>query len=170
VVDEEATERRPEDGGEDHRHPDDGHDPAEAGGAGGAREHHRADGHDHAAADALKDAEDDERLRRPRQAGEGRAEREEDHRGDPQALGAEAPCGPAGDRDDRSQREHVAGRHPLDVGQRRVQVAAERVEGDVDDRRVEDREDRADDDDGGDAPDVRLDAFGGHISGAPDTC
>jgi hypothetical protein len=45
-----------------------------------------------------------------------------------------------------------------------VQVAAERVERDVDDRRVEDREDRADDDDGGDAPDVGFDAVGGHAA------
>jgi hypothetical protein len=44
-----------------------------------------------------------------------------------------------------------------------VQVAAERVEGDVDDRRVEDREDRANDDDGGDAPDVRFDAVSGLV-------
>ena len=34
-------------------------------------------------------------LGRPRQAGQGRAEREEDHRADPQALGAEAACSPA---------------------------------------------------------------------------
>jgi hypothetical protein len=131
-----------------------------------AREDHLADGQDHAAADALKDAEGDERLRRPGQAGEHRAEGEEDDRPDPQPLGAEAPRGPTGDRDHRGERQHVARCHPLDVGERGVQVAAERVEGDVDDRRVEDRHDRPDDDDGGDPPDVWLDAVGGHWAGS----
>jgi hypothetical protein len=81
-------------------------------------------------------------------------------------LGAEPPGGPSGDGDHGREREHVAGGHPLDVGQRRVQVAAEAVERDVDDRRVEDRHDRAHHDHGGDAPDMRFDAVGVHPCGS----
>ena len=70
-----------------------------------------------------------------------RADGEQRDRGDPGPLGAEALGDPARERDHRRQRQQVAGRDPLDRAQRGVQVARERVQRDVDDRRVEDRHD-----------------------------
>src|SRR3954447_19070588 len=43
---------------------------------------------------------------------------------------------------DQRQREQVGGGHPLDHRHRDLEVAAQRVDGDVDDRRVEDRHDQ----------------------------
>src|SRR5579862_7873263 len=59
-----------------------------------------------------------------------------------------------------AKREHVPGDHPLDVRERRMQVASERLQRDVDDRRVEDRHDRPDHHDRRDAPDMSFDAVG----------
>ncbi len=93
----------------------------------------------------------DQRLGRPRHARQRRAGEEEADRDDVQALGAEAVCRPAGERDHGGEREHVARRDPLDRGQGRVEVLGQGVDRDVDDRRVEDRHERADHDDGRDA-------------------
>ncbi len=78
--------------------------------------------------------------------------------GHPDALGAEALGRPAGQRDHGREREQVAGRDPLDRGERRVQVLRERLERDVHDRRVEDRHDRTDHDDDRDRADLRRQA------------
>ncbi len=114
-----------------------------------------------AAADALEDAEGDQLTRGAGEPAERGSGREEHERGQVDALGSEAAGGPARHRDHGGDREHVAGDHPLDRGERRVQVAAEGVQRDVDDRRVEDRHDRPDHDDEGDPPDVALDPIGG---------
>src|SRR5262249_28272888 len=83
---------------------------------------------------------------------------EEDEREEVQASRTKAPSGPPRDRDHGREREHVGGDYPLDVGEGAVQLPAERLERDVDDRRVEDRHDRPEDHDRGDPPDVALDA------------
>ena len=147
---------------------DDAHDAAHALGPGHVGHHELADRQDHAAADALDDAEDDELGRRPGQPAQHRPRSEEHERQQVDLLGAEAPRGPAGDRDHRRQRQHVAGHDPLDLRDRAVQLAPQRRQRDVDDRGVEDRHDRADEDDGADPPDVRVDAIrvGGHELGS----
>jgi hypothetical protein len=81
------------------------------------------------------------------QAAQAGAGDEQDQREDPDTLGAEAVDGPAADRDDDGQGEQVAGGHPLDGGDRHMEVAAEGGECDGDDRRIEDRHDGAEDDD-----------------------
>ena len=88
---------------------------------------------------------------RPHSAEPSAEQRDRDH---PHPLGPEALRHPARQRDHDRQREHVARRDPLDGVQRRVELAGERLERDVDDRRVEDRHDHADGDDGGDDPDL----------------
>ena len=129
---------------------------------GGLGEHAHADRHDHAAAEALQDAEEDQRLGRPGQAAQRRAERR---------TARPRPSTPSW-RPKRSdiqpvsgitigQREHVAGRDPLDRVQRGVELARQRLERDVDDRRVEDRHDHADGDDGGDDPDLAAERLVG---------
>ena len=77
-----STSRPPsdgaEDGGEHHRDADRAEHAAHVLWTGGAGEDDLADRHQHAAAEALEDAEDDQRVDRPREAAEHRAEREED--------------------------------------------------------------------------------------------
>jgi hypothetical protein len=109
------------------------------------------------AAGALEHAAEGEYSDGGREAAEDGAARERDEREDVDVLRAEAPRRPAGERDDGGEGEQVPGDDPLDVGEGRVQVVPEGVESDVDDRRVEDRHDRPEHDDGSDAPDVRLD-------------
>src|SRR3954454_92580 len=118
--------------------PDDRHHAAEPVRPGGLREGTHADRHDHAAAEALQDAEEDQRARRPGQAAQRRAEPEQGDRDHPDLLRAEALGHPPGERDDDREAQHVAGRDPLDRVQRGVELARQRLERDVDDRRVED--------------------------------
>ena len=80
-----------------------------------------------------------------------RAGEEQGEGGEPDALRAEAFARPAGERDDRGEGEQVDGRHPLDRRDARVEVRGECGKRDIDDRRVEDREDRAEHERGGDA-------------------
>jgi hypothetical protein len=157
VVDDQAADHRSEHRSHEHGHADDAHHAADALGAGRLGQQDHADRHDHAAADALHDAEGDQRGQVPGQAAEDRAGDEEDDRGQPHAAGAEALGGPAGERDDHGQGEQVAGGHPLHVIERGVEVDAQRLQGDVDDRGVEDRHDRADHDDGRDDGEVAID-------------
>ena len=138
-----------------HRDAEDRHeatDPVRARGAGHDR---HAERHEHAAAEALDDAGADEHLDVRREGAQGRAEREEGDGHQVQTLGAEAVGGPAGERDDAREGEGVGRDGPRDggVGERGVpgrQVGLEVGEGDVDDGDVEDRHDRAEDDDAGD--------------------
>jgi hypothetical protein len=129
---------------------DHGHHAADALRARGAGEDRHAERHQHAAAEPLKDAEADQRLGRPGEPGEHRAADEQRDRGHVEALGPEAIGGPAGERDDRRERERVAGRHPLDRREGGVELTGERVDRHVDDGHVEDRHDRAEHDDPGD--------------------
>ena len=88
-------------------------------GPGRAGHDRHAGRHDHAAAEALQHAEGDQRAGRPGHARQRRAGQEQDDRDHVEALGAEPVGGPAGERDHRREREHVAGRDPLDRRQRR---------------------------------------------------
>ena len=67
---------------------------------------------------------------------------------------------PPGERDHRAQRQQVGRRDPLDRGERDVQLAAQRLQRHVDDRRVEDRHDGADKHHKAHAPDGGVDAIG----------
>ena len=102
---------------------------------------------------------------RPREAGEDRAAEEQRERQHVQALRAEAVGGPARDRDDGRERERVAGDDPLDRLERRVERRRQVADRDVDDGRVEDRHDRAEDDDDRDAHQRAVDALGVRVGG-----
>ena len=79
-------------------------------------------------------------------------------RGEPQRPRPEALDRPAGERDDQRERQQVAGGDPLDRRDRHAEVAAEVVESDRDDRRVEDRHHAAEQDDGREALERGIDA------------
>jgi hypothetical protein len=127
---------------------------------GGLHEDDLADGQHEAAADPLQDAEDDERLDVPREAAQERPEREEHERRHVDASCTEAVGGPARDGQHGGDGEQVAGHHPLDLVERGGEVLGERLQRDVDDRRVEHRHDRAEDHDDRDALDVGWDDDG----------
>jgi hypothetical protein len=112
------------------------------------------------AADALHDAERDQAARRPGGAAEHGAAEEEAQREHPHSFGPEAFDRPARDRQDDRERQQIPGPHPLDRGHGRVQVAAEGVERDGDDRRVELGRDRAQQDDPGELEERRLEPVG----------
>ena len=129
--------------------------------------------HQHAAAESLEHPEGDQHLDRGRRGAERRPEREQPDRGEVEPLGAEPVGRPAGERDDRRQREGVARDRPRHrgVGERVVDAGEgglERRKGDVDDGDVEDRHDRAENDDAGDLEDGAVDVvgvFGGRAVG-----
>ncbi len=138
----EVVQQQPADDGPDHRaerdrYGDQAHDPADPGGPGGARDHGHHDRVDHAAAEALDDAEGDQALRVPGEGAERRADQEDRKAQQPHAFGAEPDHGPAGQRNRQGDREQIAGGHPFDGGERRVELAAQRADPDVDDRRVQ---------------------------------
>jgi hypothetical protein len=90
------------------------------------------------AAQALQDPEGDEHRGAGGQAGADRGGEKQGERAHPHGLAAEAVDEPAGDRHGHAEGQQVAGGHPLDGRDAGVQFAAQRVEGDVDDRGVED--------------------------------
>ena len=118
------------------------------------------------AAEALQDAEADEELDRPGRGTQGRAGGEERDGEDVEPLRAEPVGGPAGERDDRGEREGVGRHRPRDggVGQWLLGALGEDgLEGrqrDVDDGDVEDRHDRPEHDDTGDLEDRPVDLVG----------
>ena len=158
VFQDQPPDRRSEDRRQHRRDGDDAHHAAHPLWPRGLGHHQLADREDHAAADALQDAECDQLAGRRGEPAEGRAGREQDQRGHVHALGAEPARRPAGDRDHGGERQQVAGHDPLDLIDRRVQFVRQGGERDVDDRRVEDRHDRADDHHRADAPYVGVDA------------
>jgi hypothetical protein len=162
VVDDQAAERRPEDRREHHRHGDDAHHAPHPFRPGCLGEHQLADRQDHPAADALQDAEHDQLGARGRETTQRRPGSEDHDREQVHALGAETPRRPARDRDHGRERQQVAGHDPLNLADRGVQLAAERPQRDVDDRRVEDRHNRSEDHDAADSPDEWVQALALH--------
>ena len=145
VLDDRAADDGAEHRCEQHRHADDAHHAAHAARARGLSQGDHPDRHDHAAGEALEHAEADQRLGAPGQAAEAAGHDERRHGGHPHPLRAEALGGPPGQRDRGREREQVAGAHPLDRRQRRVQLDPQGLQRHVHDRRVEDRHDGADD-------------------------
>ena len=155
----------PEDGAEQHRDAEDRHQAAHPRRAGGPGHDRHAERHQHAAAESLEHPEGDQHLDRGRGRAERGAQREQADRGEVEPLGAEPVGRPAGQGDDRRQREGVARDRPRHrgVGERVVDAGEgglERREGDVDDGDVEDRHDRAENDDAGDLEDGAVDVVG----------
>ena len=165
-LDQPAAEDRPEDRAEQHRHAEDRHQPAHPGRPGGPGHDRHAERHEHAAAEALQDAEADEHLDRRRRWRTGPSRGEEDDGQDVEPLGAEPVGRPAGQRDDRREREGVGRDRPRDGGVREGLPRAlgehglEGRQGDVDDGDVEDRHDRAEHDHAGDLEDRPVDLVG----------
>ena len=165
VLDQPAADDRAEDRAEQHRDAEDRHQAAHPVRAGRPGHDRHAERHQHAAAEALEHPEGDQHLDRGRRGAERGAEREQADRGEVEALGAEPVGGPAGQRDDRREREGVARDRPRHrgVGQRVVDAGEdglERRQGDVDDGDVEDRHDRAEHDHAGDLEDRAVDVVG----------
>ena len=71
-----------------------------------------------------------------------RREREEDGAGDEDPAAAEQVGGAAAEQHEPAVGEQVAAQHPLQVLHREVQVGADRGQRDVDDRRVDEVEER----------------------------
>ncbi len=161
-VDQDAAEDRTHDRAEQHRDAEDRHEAAHAVRAGGLGHDRHAERHQHAAAEALEHPEADEGFDVPRRRAQQRSDREQRDRRHVEALGAEPVGRPAGERDDRREREHVGRGGPRDgrVGERLVaarQLGLERRQCDVDDRDVEDRHDGAEHDDAGDLEELGCD-------------
>jgi hypothetical protein len=160
ALQEQAAEGRTEDGGKHHGNADEAHDLGQVAGTGGLDEDHLADRRQHSASDALEHAEEDQLPARGGQRTQTRTQREDDEGDEVEASRAEAPHRPAGDRNDRGEREQVAGDDPLDALERGMEIAGEIVERDVDDRRVEHRHDQSHDHHDRDSLDMGLDARG----------
>ena len=145
VLHEPAAEHGPDRRREQHRDAEDPHDPSHVLGPDRSHDDGHADRHQHAAAESLQHAEE-----RPARAASAAT---------PHAIDASVNSAmvtryrrfvpkrsrrPSGHRNDRALREHVPGHDPRDV---RVgaglEVGLQRRDRDVDDRRVEDRHDRA---------------------------
>ncbi len=152
----ESTHDRSEHRPEHHRDADDAHRPSHASGAGCLRDQRHADWHDHAATEALQDAERDEALGRPRRRAQCGGADEQGEREEPHLLAPEPRRGPAGQRDDRRQAQHVARHDPLDRGQGRAEVASQCLDRDAHDRGVEDGHDGTQHDHGGNCHHVSL--------------
>jgi hypothetical protein len=103
-----------------------------------AHQHGLHHGQHQPAADALEHPRGDQAVGALSKAGAERSEQEDRERGQPHPLAAEPVDQPAGDRHGDAEREQIAGGHPLDGLDRRVQVGGQRPECDADDRRVED--------------------------------
>ncbi len=167
-----AADERAEDRAEQGGQRDDGDGPAErlaSRGLHDQRGQHRK--HD-AAAGALHEAPGDQRVDVPGQAGADRADQEDGESRHPQPLAAEALQPPGGQRHRDAQGEQVTGADPLDRRYRCVQLYGQGVQGDADDRGVEDDGQRADNEDQGTLEHLRVDPVlarirgraGGHVA------
>jgi hypothetical protein len=143
VVDDQAADDRSEDRPQQDRHADQPERSSDTLRPGALRHEREPNRHDHAAAETLKDTEGDQLAGRGRECAQPRSDREQRDRGDPGRLRAKALGHPARKRDHHRQRQQVPGRQPLDRAERNIQVPGQRVERNVDDRRVEDRHDQA---------------------------
>jgi hypothetical protein len=143
VADDQPGHHRPEDRDDDNREADRGHQPPQLAAADRLHEQRGDQRGHHAAADALDHPERDQAADVPRGAAGDRSGQEQGQREHPHGPPAEPGQRPAAQRDDHGEREQVAGDHPLDGGHGGVQVPADRVDGHVDDRGVEQRRDRA---------------------------
>ena len=147
-VRDEAAEHRPEGRRGECRHHHDRRRPGPFDRREGAEQHRDADRREHPASDALEHAEPDELADRLGQPAQDRSADEQDERGEEQPLGAEAITQPPAGRDPHRHRQRVAEDDPLDrLG---LQFRADRAQGDVDDRRVEDVEEQRGHEDRGD--------------------
>ena len=105
-------------------------------------------GGEEAAAEPLQGAEDDQRALGPGEAGEQRADGEEDEAGDEEAPAAEQVGHPPAEQEDAAEHDRVGGDHPLEALLAEVEVGLDRRQRHVHDRDVEDDHELRRDDDG----------------------
>lgn len=146
VLDEVARQHRAERRGHQDRDAERAHDGAPALRRRDLEHHGHADRRDHAAAEPLQHAEDDQLLRASGERAERRSGREQGDRSDKHPLGAEFIGHPACERDDRRQRQGIAGHGPLQRVQGGSEVFDKSRESDVHDGRVENDHEHAEDD------------------------
>ena len=159
TADNQAADDGTEHGADERRQGGQGHRPAERAPAGCLHDEVLEDRQHQSGTGALQDSKGDQAVHVPGQAAEDGARQEQPKRGEPQALATEAPHRPATDRDDHGKGQQEGRHHPLDGGDRDLQVAADRREGHVDDREVQDRSDEADEQDGGELDERRTEAL-----------
>ncbi len=145
VVDEHATEHRPDRRG-DHGDAEDAHGGRRPlGQRERSKQHRAADRGDQPGAEPLEDPEHDEQRQARCRAAEARCDHEHRQGHDEHSLGPEPIAEPAGRRNDGGEGEQVGDRDPLDVGRRHVELAGERRQCDVHDGAVDDRHEQPDD-------------------------
>ena len=159
MADDQAADDGTEHRADERRQGGQGHRPAERAPAGRLHDEVLEDRQHQSGSGALHDSKGDQAVHVPGQAAEHRARQEQPERGKPQALATEAPHRPATDRDDHGKGQQEGRHHPLDGGDRGLQVAADRRDGYVDDREVQDRSDEADEQDGGELDERRTEAL-----------
>ncbi|MFN8140793.1 MAG: hypothetical protein U0R29_00500 [Solirubrobacterales bacterium] len=137
MLDQEAAEDRADRQGQS-RNPGPGPDRLAAlMGREGVGDDRKRAGHHESGADALKHAAGDQGEVAGREAGRGRSDGEDDHAEGEGLAAAEDVTDPAADRQQHRERERVAVDDPFEAGDRGVEVALNRGEGDVDDGVVE---------------------------------
>ena len=102
------------------------------------RDDRQRGGGDERRAQALQAAGDDQHPARGRQPVQQRREREHDHAGQEDPLAPDQVAGAPAEQQEAAEHQRVAVDHPLQVGGREAEVALDRGQRDVDDRRVED--------------------------------
>ena len=116
-----------------------------------AQQQHLRQRHDRAAEQAEQHARAEQHAERARQAAQQRDDRERQVTGDEGALRAELPGEPAGQRHGDRLGDRIGGDDPRSLGRRHAEVAGDRRDRHVGDRRVEhDQEVAQPDQDGGD--------------------
>ena len=110
-----------------------------------ALDHCQASGGEQGAADPLQHPGRDQDLGVGRQSAERGGRGEPDHPDHEDPPPAEAVPERATEQDQARQRQQIAVRHPLELGEGRLEVLADRPQRDVDDRPVEERHPRAED-------------------------
>ena len=138
VGDQEAAEHGPDGGRQGGAEGDEAGGPDPLGGREDPVEHGHADRRHHAAARALHDAEQHQLGHVLGQTAQGRADGEDDDRGQEHAFAAEAVAQPTRRRDEDGQAHEIGDHDPVDGGRGDVEVAADGGQRDVHDRDVHD--------------------------------
>ena len=107
-------------------------------------------------AETFDRAEADERARRPGEAAEGGAEREQHDAGNEDPAPAEEIGEAAAEEQEAAEDDGVRADHPLEARLREMQVGLDRRERDVHDRHVENDHELGGDDEGQSGPTGRL--------------
>ena len=153
-MDHHSADGRAERGGEGDRGAEGGHHHAEAVGTDCLADDGLTGGDEQSGGQALQDAEADQNVDVVGDGAQPGCDGEAGEGDEPQSSYADATSEPAAHRERDGERDQVAVGDPLGGADARVQVASDRFEPDVDDRRVEAAHKGTEGDDCGQAPRV----------------